>query len=90
MGHKALRELGDRFKALRNRLPQVEVLPPRIEPIGDAESGVGSLEPTTVEAMARQAATLRRAGSRKAEQEIVHRYLGWVRDENRPLAAGPG
>jgi serine/threonine protein kinase len=89
VGHKTRRELGDLFKALRNRLPQVEVLPPRSGPAEDHGLGADSLQPTSVEEIARQVATLGRAGSRKAEQEIVQRYLGWVRDEQRPPTHWP-
>jgi len=89
VGHKTRRELGMLFKALRERLPQVEALPPGPEPLGPGETEAGSLQPTTVDEIARQAAALGRGGKRKAEQEIVQRYLGWTRDDKQPATLWP-
>jgi hypothetical protein len=51
-------------------------------PARESRPGAGSLQPTSVEEIARQAATLGRAGSRNAAQDIVQRYLGWLRESN--------
>lgn len=85
VGHKTRRELARLFKELRQRCPQVEVL--LGEKPTEAEDLAGLTPSGNLERTARLVATTGRGSRRTAEQEILHLFLGWVRDEQQPPSA---
>lgn len=78
VGNKTRRELGALVKALRDRLPELEIDPVKAidaaeednEPAGDAFA--------SVDLIARQVSIIGRGKDRVAEQEVLQAYLGWA------------
>lgn len=85
VGHKTRRELGRLFKELRARCPQIEAAPGEVP--AETVQGPGVASPDSLERLARLVATTGRGTRRNAEQDILQRFLGWVRDGKQPWTA---
>jgi hypothetical protein len=84
VGHKTRRELGRLFKELRERCPQIESSPgDSLTPIEQPGEG-GTAD--NRDRIARLVATSTYGTRPSAEQGILQRFLGWVRDEKQPPA----
>jgi hypothetical protein len=81
--------LGNLFKALRARLPQVEAAPPEPEAPELGRPKQGEAAPASVDEIARQAVAPGRGSGRGAEKQIVQRYIGWLRDEKQGATHWP-
>jgi serine/threonine protein kinase len=82
VGHKTRRELARLFKELRQRCPGVEAAPGEIPTETGEEAGGAPAD--SLERIARLVATTGRGTRRDAEQDVLQRFLGWVRDEKQP------
>lgn len=90
VGHKTRRELGMLFKALRQRLPQIEAAAPDLPPAVPPATAEEAPLPVSVDDIARQVAIVGRGTQRQAEQQILQRYLGWLHDEGASPTLWPG
>jgi serine/threonine protein kinase len=81
VGNKTRRELGALVKALRERLPDLEVDPAKAIDAAAADEDSPSDAFASVDLIARQVSVIGRGNDRVAEQEILQAFLGWADQE---------
>jgi serine/threonine protein kinase len=87
VGHKTRRELARLFKELRQRCPQIEA--GASEPPAQSGELPGLAPVESLDRIARIVANTGPRTRRNAEQEILQRFLGWLRDKDQPPTAWP-
>lgn len=86
VGNKTRRELGGLVKLLRERLPNVELDPAKVNEATSQDEEEAGEACANVDLIARQVAIIGRGHDRSAEQDILQGFLGWTpSDANCPL-----